>query len=99
MRKLCPFHVLKQLDFQFKLVEWVPKSAAAWRLKVARVSRVCRQSIRYTQFFSLRPKVAIVAAIPFFPHDRQNRWEFPSKGLFPRQQELVAWCIGLQGQV
>jgi hypothetical protein len=63
------------------------------------VSRVGQQNVRYTQFFSLRPKVAIVAAIPFFLHERQNRWEFPPKGLFPWQQELVTWCIGLQGQV
>lgn len=43
--------------------------------------------------------VAVVVAVPFFPHDRQRRWEFPPKGLFPRQQELVTRCIGLQGQV
>lgn len=52
-----------------------------------------------TQLFSLRQEVTIVAAIPLFPCDRQNRWGFSPKGQLSRQQELVAWCIGLQGQV
>lgn len=61
-------------------------------------SRAHQKSIRYT-VFSLRPEMAIAAAIPHFPCDRQNKWEFSPKGQFSRQQELVAWRIGLQGQV
>lgn len=49
--------------------------------------------------FLIETKRGNCGTIPFFLHDRQNRWEFPPKGLFPQQQELVTLCIGLQGQV